>query len=218
MATIRNLIIDKSCSWSGTYASALSILSKGNVTIENVVNHANVNGKEEAAPFIANVEPLESSFVSFVNCMNTGDIVSATGRASGLYNIGGDNVGMASVSVKNSVNKGKVSGVSARGISNFLNEANCVVSVGEVVGINVSYLTWDHSPNATISASYGVKESCETCNDSYVSIHRYGEKGTHYYMTDKAIRADEILNNEAHKEGYGLYWTRELSLTDHFLI
>ena len=119
---------------------------------------------------------------------------------------------------ENCVNKGKVSGLSARGISNVANETNNVVSLGIVNGSNGTYLLWDAYNTAETIKCYGVEDACETCNDSFSFLHRYEQNGRHCFMTEndgKLTRVNEILNKEAHHEGYKMYWTRNLGLSDY---
>ena len=148
------------------------------------------------------------------NCENSGDVTSKNGQACGLFYI--HESGTPNISINNCVNKGKVSGIFARGISNIVNESNNIVSIGAVSGTNTTYLLWDTHNNVAINTVYGVKESCETCKDSYKALHRYEHDGSYYYIDeDSGNRADEILNSEAHEEEYGIYWTQSLDLSEH---
>lgn len=69
-ATIKNLVIDESCSFAGRVACALSPFVTGNVSVINVTNRASVTGGECAGGFFGSVSGLEHSTVSFDDCVN----------------------------------------------------------------------------------------------------------------------------------------------------
>ena len=74
-ATISNLVIDSSCSFSGTNAGALSPTASGSVSITNVVNNALVDASKDGGGLVGRIETLSpDSSVVFRKCMNHGNI------------------------------------------------------------------------------------------------------------------------------------------------
>ena len=80
-ATIKNLVIDDGCSFSGENASALAINVYGNTLFENVINNAQVTGEVAASGFVSSIADLHHVNVTFKNCSNKGRVtVSASNK------------------------------------------------------------------------------------------------------------------------------------------
>ena len=74
-ATIKNLIIDSTCSFSGKKAGALSPEASESLSVVNVINYASVNSSFSSGGIIGRmVTSLPSSFVFFDKCSNHGDL------------------------------------------------------------------------------------------------------------------------------------------------
>ena len=73
-ATVENLVIDSSCSFTGYYGvGVLSVSVCGSLTVTNTTNKAAVGGSFRVGGFIGLVEDLEQSAVlSFEDCVNDG--------------------------------------------------------------------------------------------------------------------------------------------------
>ena len=76
-ATIKNLVIEESCSFTGQYAGALSAFQRfGGLTFSNVKNHASVKGQYSAGGFIGLFgEVTSNNNIKFQNCDNTGQVI-----------------------------------------------------------------------------------------------------------------------------------------------
>ena len=115
-ATIENLVIDSSCSFSGYYTGGLCVAAKGSLVVRNVINKANVNGTDFAGGFIGNVERMGS--ISFDGCVNPGNI-NASKEAGGFIGsvFPGTN---AAMTITNSENNGTVSGNESGGFVGYI--------------------------------------------------------------------------------------------------
>ena len=58
-ATVENLVIDSSCSFTGYYVGALSVSVDGSLTVKNTTNKATISGSWKTGGFIGYVERLE---------------------------------------------------------------------------------------------------------------------------------------------------------------
>ena len=87
-ATISNLIIDSSCSFTGEIAGALSPKASGSLSIINVVNYAVVNASKNGGGLIGQVETTSpDSSVMFRKCSNHGDVFGTTTAGGIVGNI-----------------------------------------------------------------------------------------------------------------------------------
>ena len=82
-ATIKNLIIDSSCSFTGNWSGGLSVTATGSLNSINVTNKATVKGKEQAGGFIARVSDNNKTNLSILNCTNDAEI-SGEDRVGGF--------------------------------------------------------------------------------------------------------------------------------------
>ena len=110
-ATVEDLIIDSSCSFTGFSAGALSVSLDDSLTVKNTTNNADVSGSQKVGGFIGYMEELkQQSEITFEECTNNG-----TATDSGFY-VGGfigyiyrnTNITMT---LSNVFNKGVVNGV-----------------------------------------------------------------------------------------------------------
>lgn len=116
-ATIQDLIIDSSCSFTGQHdAGALAVDVTGSLTVTNVTNKANVSGKTSAGGFVAKVPNLSlgKNKIVFDRCVNEGNITGSVASEGGNYPASGGFVGSVSgekqfeLSFSNSVNRGRI--------------------------------------------------------------------------------------------------------------
>ena len=75
-ATVQNLVIDSSCSFSGSMSvGALSCELTGSLTVINVTNKADVSGSQGIGGFVGAIQGLEQGIeVTFKDCVNDGNI------------------------------------------------------------------------------------------------------------------------------------------------
>ena len=129
-ATINDLTLSSTCSFSGTQASGLSISAKGTVVISKVKSYAEIRGKSLSAGFIATISNTESSNIRITDSLNAGNVISV--RDSKMDCHMGGFVGeitsnsKSNVLIENSVNDGKLE---------ISSQADGGVCVGGFVGI-----------------------------------------------------------------------------------
>ena len=95
-ATIKNLTIDSSCSFTGLWSGGLSVRVTGSLTLVNVTNKANVTGTKLAGGFIACMEEVEEStvHVMFGSCTYDGKVSSDEGGTAGFISYAQKNTNM----------------------------------------------------------------------------------------------------------------------------
>ena len=90
-ATIKNLVIDSSCLFSGDSVGALCPFAKGSVTLNNITNMANVGGSSNIGGLIGYIDEIQGpTIVQIENCFSNCSVTSMnedTGVVGGL--IGG---------------------------------------------------------------------------------------------------------------------------------
>ena len=109
-ATVENLVIDSSCSFTGYNAGALSVTVTGSLTVKHTTSNAFVNGRYRVGGFIGYVEYLKQpTVVSFEHCANHGDVVGSNDHVGGLVGDISYNNNMV-LTISNSINNGKIIG------------------------------------------------------------------------------------------------------------
>lgn len=201
-ATIKNLVIDESCSFAGRVACALSPFVTGNVSVINVTNRASVTGGECAGGFFGSVSDLEHSTVSFDDCMNIGNITNSS-YAGGFIGKLFVSQGLR-LNISNSVNNGNINGTDYVGgfVGYVLNKngggANCTITVvnatnhGNVTSTrNVGGFVGsvESIPNFTLAFSDSTNTGC--INGFYVG----GLIGFMYQNTDFVVNISNCKNN-----------------------
>ena len=84
-AIIENLVIDSSCSFTGSAAGALSVSLSGSLTVINTTNQAVVSGTYKVGGFIGYMEDLEQpSVVSFEDCANDANVTGSGNYVGGF--------------------------------------------------------------------------------------------------------------------------------------
>ena len=113
--------------------------------------------------------------------------------------------------VKNSVNKGRVSGEHAYGIGNSGTYANNVVSMGILNGFTQEcYL---YGSIEEVKNAYGRNETCNRCTDT-VNVTLFEKNGWKYETLESKERVEDKLNADAEREGYGKKWTSTLDVNE----
>ena len=105
-ATVKNLVIDSSCSFIGTSAGALSVYAAGESSVINVTNKAVVNGNSQVGGFFAY---LNGNSLLFEKCTNDGNITGSDSNVGGFIGyISG--ISDMIVTISDSTNSGNVTG------------------------------------------------------------------------------------------------------------
>ena len=115
-AIVDDLVIDKSCKFTGVSAGALSvtITGSGTVNILNVENNAEVNGELSVGGLIGYVDNKVNEKVILEKCRNTGGVTASGNDAGGL--IGHvENSKSTQVIIQNSYNIGVIKGAQVTG-------------------------------------------------------------------------------------------------------
>ena len=84
-ATVENLVIDSSCSFTGWYAGALSVSVTGSLTVKHITSNAAVSGTERVGGFIGTVQYSgQSAMISFEDCVNNGIVTGSNQYIGGF--------------------------------------------------------------------------------------------------------------------------------------
>lgn len=137
-ATIQDLVIDESCSFSGARAGGLSVSAAMSLKITNVTNKDDVCGYDRVGGFIAHIDSLEQQRMTVVieDCVNQGRIVNSGGRVGGF--IGYIRNNKLDLSITNSTN-------------------DCVINAGTPTGGLIGALV-NNDMNVSISDCLNKKE------------------------------------------------------------
>ena len=163
-AVFENLVIDSSCSFTGSSAGALSVSLAGSLTVTNVTNKADVSGSYGVGGFVGMVERLnQGAEVKFKDCVNDGSI-SRSMMVGGF--VGGiqSNIGLT-VSFSGCINNGNITGNYQMGgfaglfasntdtaiiISNSINNGN--ITEGSFIGGLFGFIYENINMEITISS------------------------------------------------------------------
>ena len=109
-ATVENLVIDSSCSFTGSVVGALSVSLSGSLTVKKTTNHAAVNGRRSVGGFIGYVQLLEQPFlISFEESVNHANVTGSEKWIGGFVGLISSNPNMA-FTISNSISNGNVTG------------------------------------------------------------------------------------------------------------
>lgn len=138
-AIIDDLVIDKSCKFTGVSAGALSvkITGSGTVNILNVENNAEVNGEHSVGGLIGYVDNKVNEKVILERCRNTGTVTTSGNDAGGL--IGHvENSQSTQVIIQNSYNTGVIKGAQVAGgfVGFFRNNDAVTIFVNKSINEN----------------------------------------------------------------------------------
>lgn len=132
-ATIKNLVIDSSCSFAGSKAGSLSVNVLGDITVMNVVSRANVTGTTLAGGLIANVTwwTEDSRTLLIKNCTRDGN-TSSTEVAGGFIAWFSTNNGYYTAVISYSRSNGMVKAMSeAGGFIGFTEPCKSTVEISD---------------------------------------------------------------------------------------
>ena len=109
-ATVENLVIDSTCSFTGISAGALSASADGSLIVRNTTNKATVTGNQKLGGFIGYVEGLEQpTVISFEDCVNEANVTATRSYVGGFVGSASSNANIT-FTVSNSANNGNVNG------------------------------------------------------------------------------------------------------------
>ena len=169
-AIFENLVIDSSCSFTGSSAGALSVSLAGSLTVTNVTNKADVSGSYEVGGFVGIIGYLnQRTEVAFKDCVNDGNITgwSMLGGFVGDMKNNKDLSMTFSDCINNGNNSGKyiVGGFVGKNtenenmkitISNCTNNGICTGESGHVGGFVGSYASDDVTINISNFVNNGL--------------------------------------------------------------
>ena len=138
-AIVDDLVIDKSCKFSGVSAGALSVKVSGSNTVNllNVENNAEVDGEHSVGGLVGYVDNKVNEKVILERCRNTGSVTASGNDAGGL--IGHvENSQSTQVIIQNSYNTGIIKGAQVTGgfVGFFRNNDAVTILVNKGVNEN----------------------------------------------------------------------------------
>ena len=211
---IMNMIIEETCEFEGDISSSVSLVASGNTTIENVINKAKTNGIERACGFVNNISNSTESILIMKNCVNEGNVISINnGTSCGFVCKDGNGI----IRLYNCKNGGYIEGRESYGMSNEIEEAHNVISVGIVNGTDEKYSFWKLSSKNTTSI-YGIREICENCEEDEAIILSEVDNNGIIKTIDNRKRVDLLMNEASEAGGYGMYWSRDFSLSPKHVV
>ena len=145
-ATVKNLVIDSSCSFSGDSVGVLSMYVSGKLDLVNVTNYANISSILLAGGLVGNISNIENTAVTIENCSNFGSITGPARLVGGLVAFI-DSSQHSNISIRGSRNHGPV-----------VSESDDSVHAG-------GFLGWVHGTNS-VNISF---TDCENRADLNVS-------------------------------------------------
>ena len=151
-ATVENLVIDSSCSFTGDCAGALSVSVTGSLTVKHTTNNAAVNGSYGVGGFIGYVEDMkQATVISFEHCANNAIVTVSDECIGGFVGLiqGGTDM---TIIISNSNSNGNVTGGwvvgGFVGIIQYSTNMNIIISNS----INNGIVTWGDIAGGLVGA------------------------------------------------------------------
>ena len=145
-----------------------------------------------------------------LNSENEGSISADNGMACGFFCMNPSHPKGLKSTVINSINKGDIGATTiGYGISTTVTSARNVVSMGKVG--SGSFTFWGSSTDVDIL--YGMKDKCNGCTNN-VTLFEFNWFTQFYQVVNSEDRVNDLLNEAAQREHYGMFWTAMLDLTD----
>ena len=110
-ATVQNLVLDESCSFTGNWAAALAVRINNTVTVRNVTSRATVVADNYAGGLVATASKCNGAKFVFEDCTNAGSVTADDAPAAGLLGnvtVHEASTASTSISVVNCANTGNV--------------------------------------------------------------------------------------------------------------
>jgi len=89
--------------------------------------------------------------------------------------------------------------------------------MGVVDGSNESYSFWKDGVIIENTTLYGMNGTCMNCVDS-VTLFSKDDTYNVFYTDEQHIRVDKLLNRVSYGSGYGMYWSKGLTLTHNLIV
>ena len=144
-ATVENLVIDQSCSFTGVQSASLGVSVTGSLIVKNVTNHASVSGEKIMAGLIGCVEFIQqgNAVLSFYNSANKGNVNGNGNYVGGIIGSIYRNKDIT-VTFENITNENKVTGFQFGGL------------IGNILGnTNINILISNSTNNGSVVGQYG---------------------------------------------------------------
>ena len=153
-ATVENLVIDESCSFTGDYAGALSVSVTGSLTVTNTTNKATVSGNIRTGGFIGDVSKTEQgSALSFDGCVNNGIVTGNDSNVGGFVGYISETISM---SVSHSTNNGNVTG-SGYYVGGFVGNISGNTNISVSYSTNIGNVTGSQRYIGGFIGSFGAR-------------------------------------------------------------
>ena len=107
-ATVKNFVIDSSCSFTGVYAGSIAVSAIGSVTLRKITNKASVIGKRSAGGLIGTVQynGQGNPTIAIEGCTNNGNVIGSDG-VGGFIGALNNNI-YTHVKISDGVNNGHI--------------------------------------------------------------------------------------------------------------
>ena len=201
--------------FSGGFVGSISDNKNTTVTISNSINNGNVTGRSFVGGLVGQVYSSSTSYSIFftvINSANKGTVSAKSYYGCGLFCVSPENYNM-NTTVLNSINKG---GVVARekpcGITNNITMARNVVSMGKVTGL-YSYTFWEGFMD--VKSFFGLSD-CANCT-SDATLFDFNTNTGFFEVVESGEHVDDLLNDGAVNQHFGMLWTNELEFVDKLL-
>ena len=184
---------------------------------DNAVNKGSVSANTNSACglFCVHQEEYRNIQTIVMNSINEGSVTSKD-MTCGLFCVGFTIKSYVNTTVMNSINKGSVSGSEyGYGITNIITKARNIVSIGEVTSLSNSYSFWGESTDAHLF--YGLNGKCPSCGPNTI-LFEFSLGSRFYELVTKSEHVDDLLNDEAVNQHFGMVWTKELDLVEKLML
>ena len=189
-----------------------------NMELSNCTNNGTVAGYFYAGSFVGLIRSSTASHslnLTAINCANKAMVSASSGMACGFFCVDPSNRMNVNTDIFNSINKGSVSASTyAYGMTNLITSARNVVSMGSVASKQGSHTFWNES--AKTDLFYGMEGMRVNCT-SNTKYFKYNDFTWFFDVVSLDEHVNDLLNDEAIKQNYGMMWTRELELVDQVL-
>ena len=220
-ATISNCTNNGNITYSGNsqkgggggFVGHISSWKNTIIAISNCTNNGIVIGNGDCAGgLVGCIEPHLSFSLETINNANKGSVSVENGIACGIFCVNSEPNHHVSTRIMNTINKGNINATTyAYGLTNIANVIRNVVSMGEVAGLSGSYTFWNASNDAHLF--FGLKHKCINCSDDATLFDNNTDTGF-YSVVDSHEHVDDLLNDEAVNQHFGMVWSGELELVD----
>ena len=209
---VNNGIITGGEFFSGGFVGSLFHNKNTTVTISNSINNGNVTGSSNVGGLVGQVYSSSTSYsilLTVINSANKGTVSAKSIYGCGLFCVSPENYNM-NTTVLNSINKGDVvAREKPCGITNNITMARNVVSMGKVTGL-YSYTFWEGFMD--VDSFFGLSD-CANCT-SDATLFDFNTNTGFFEVVESGEHVDDLLNDGAVNQHFGMLWTNELEFVD----